>query len=93
MKNKMLIGNIAIILGSLLLSVEYYLLTVVRSLDYLTGSMHTNTMSYMTDQPIKIAFLISYIVVFYGLSLVVWSVWERYKLDEKNHPLNRKDVG
>jgi hypothetical protein len=53
--NKSFIGRLAIIFGSLVLSLQLYGLKIIQALDKQKGSWKTNPMDYAGEAPMSIA--------------------------------------
>jgi hypothetical protein len=53
--NKSFIGRLAIIFGSLVLSLQLYGLKIIQALDMQKGSWKTNPMDYAGEAPVSIA--------------------------------------
>jgi divalent metal cation (Fe/Co/Zn/Cd) transporter len=69
--NKSLVGSLAIILGSLLLSLQLYGLKIIQGLDMQKGSWKSQAIDYASDIPISLAIWITIAVIIYGIVLVV----------------------
>ena len=65
--NKSFIGRLAIIFGSLVLSLQLYGLKIIQALDMQKGSWKTNPMDYAGEAPVSFALLITIAVIFYGI--------------------------
>lgn len=69
--NKSLVGSLAIILGSLLLSLQLYGLKIIQGLDMQKSSWKSQAIDYASDIPISFAIWITIAVIIYGIVLVV----------------------
>lgn len=69
--NKSLVGSLAIIFGSLVLSLQLYGLIIIQGLDMQTGSWKTLAIDYASEIPISFALWITVAVIIYGIVLVV----------------------
>ncbi len=67
--NTKIIGEMAIILGSFVLSTQIYCLKIIQTLEKQRGSWLTNAIDYIRETPITIAILINVAVIFYGILL------------------------
>lgn len=68
---KSMLGSIAIILGSLVLSLQLYGLKLIQVLEMQGGSWLTNPIDYIEETPILFAICITIGVIIYGIILVV----------------------
>ncbi|MDI9496070.1 MAG: hypothetical protein QM227_07365 [Bacillota bacterium] len=69
--NKSFIGRLAIIFGSLVLSLQLYGLKIIQALDKQKGSWKTNPMDYAGEAPMSIALVITIVVIIYGITQAV----------------------
>lgn len=69
--NKSFVGSLAIILGSLVLSMELYGLKIIQGLEKQRGSWRTDAIDYASETPIAIAICLTIAVIIYGFVLVV----------------------
>jgi uncharacterized membrane protein len=69
--NKSLVGSVAIILGSLLLSLQLYGLKIIQGLDMQKSSWKSQAIDYASEIPISLAIWITIAVIIYGVVLVV----------------------
>ncbi len=69
--NRSLTGSLAIIFGSLVLSLQLYGLRIIQGLDMQKGSWKTHAIDYAKEAPISIAICITVAVIIYGIILVV----------------------
>lgn len=72
--NKLSVGSLAIIIGGLVLSLEFYGLKIVQGLEMQKGSWNTNAIDYAAETPISLALWITAVVIVYGIVLVVRSI-------------------
>jgi nitric oxide reductase large subunit len=65
-------GSLAIIMGSLVLSLELYGLKIIQQgLEIQKGSWKTNAMHYAKEMPMSLAIWITIAVIIYGIILIV----------------------
>ena len=69
--NKSFIGSLAIIFGSLVLSLQLYGLKIIQVLEMQKGSWRTHAIDYARETPISLALVITIIVIIYGIVQVV----------------------
>ena len=69
--HKRLIGNLAIILGSLVLSLQLYGLKIIQGIEMQKGGWKTFAIEYARESPISFAILITVAVIIYGIILVI----------------------
>ena len=69
--NKWTIGNIAIIFGSLLLSLQIYGLVIIQCLDKGSGSWNTYPSAYAGETPVSVALCITGAVIIYGVVIAI----------------------
>ena len=69
--NKTFVGSLAIIFGSLVLSLQLYGLKIIQVLDMQTGSYYTYTIDYARETPMSLAIVITIAVIIYGIVQVV----------------------
>ena len=69
--NKSLVGSLAIILGSLVLSLQLYGLKIIQVFEMQKGSWNTYAIDYARETPISVAIWITIAVIIYGIVLVV----------------------
>lgn len=69
--NKSLVGSLAIIFGSLVLSLQVYGLKIIQGLDKQKGSWRTNAIDYLREAPISLAICLTIAVIIYGFILVL----------------------
>lgn len=73
-------GSVAIILGGLLLSIQFYGLRFIHWLDQQDGTYASEAIIYATREPeIKIALIINIGIILYGVFLVIISFKEQNK--------------
>lgn len=70
MKNSF-IGNIAIIMGSLMLSVQLFGLKIIQGMEMQSGTWKTNAIDYAKETPVLQSILLSLAVIIYGVVMVV----------------------
>lgn len=70
--NKLFLGNISIIFGGLILSVEIYGLKIIKALDIISQKYFwDNPLIYVNEFPINIAMSIPVIIILYGIALII----------------------
>ncbi|MDD4761016.1 MAG: hypothetical protein PHU66_09445 [Bacteroidaceae bacterium] len=69
--NKSLVGSLAIILGSLVISLQLYGLKIIQVFEMQKGSWKTYAIDYARETPISLAIWITIAVIIYGIILVV----------------------
>lgn len=68
---KSFIGSLAIIFGSLVLSLQLYGLKIIQVLDMQKGSWKTHAIDYAREAPMSVAIVITIVVIIYGIFQVV----------------------
>lgn len=63
---KSLLGSLAIIFGSLVLSLQLYGLKIIQGLEMQKGSWKTHSIDYASEPPISCAIWITIAVIIYG---------------------------
>lgn len=71
--NKSSLGSLAIIIGSLVLSLELYGLKIIQGIEMQEGSWKTNAIDYAKETPISLAIWITIAVIIYGIISMVGS--------------------
>ena len=69
--NKSLVGSLAIILGSLVLSLQLYGLKIIQVFEMQKGSWKTYAIDYAREPPILLAIWITIAIIIYGIILVI----------------------
>jgi hypothetical protein len=69
--NKSFLGSLAIIFGSLVLSLQLYGLKIIQGLEMRKGSWKTHAIDYVSETPISFAICITIAVIIYGIVMVV----------------------
>ena len=69
--NKSFIGSLAIIFGSLVLSLQLYGLKIIQVLDMQKGSWKTYALDYARETPMSLAIVITIVVIIYGIVQIV----------------------
>lgn len=86
MNAKYLIGNLAAILGGLLLSIELYSLKIIQCMEMTKGSWQTYASEYASEPVITMALWTTISVIIYGVGLIVLEV----KKNRKNQMSEQK---
>lgn len=69
--NRTSLGSLAIIIGSIVLSLELYGLKIIQGLEMQKGSWKTNAIDYAKETPISLAIWITIAVIIYGIISIV----------------------
>lgn len=69
--DKSIVGRSAIILGSLVLSLELYGLKIIQGLEMQKGSWRTYAIDYISEFPVVFGLCIAIAVIIYGIVLTV----------------------
>lgn len=69
--NKSFLGSLAIIFGSLVLSLQLYGLKIIQGLEIQKGSWNTHAIDYASEPPISFAIWITIAVIIYGIVMVI----------------------
>jgi len=65
------LGSFAVIVGSLVLSLELYGLKIIQGLEIQKGSWKSNAIDYAKEMPISLAIWITIAVIIYGIILTL----------------------
>lgn len=70
--NKLFLGNIAIIFGGLIFSLELYGLKIIKDLDIISQKYFwDNSLNYIKEFPINISMFIPLAIIIYGIILSI----------------------
>ncbi len=78
------VGSIAVIFGGLVLSLEYYGLKFLWFSERISGSpWKNNPLEYLQEPYVRLAILITTLIIIYGLVLIILAIIEKIKSSDK----------